>query len=142
MINLEKTTQSKLKSFHFVFQITRTITFEVQYYRCGNNKRKYYSSSANVFNRSKTDYNQCGQCQDSVLFGQAKKFYLKWDGLHTQDLTNDQYFEMLQDIELLKERYNYCVQYSDRHVNFSDCRSLSKLPIKKQSTKLVLSETF
>lgn len=142
MINLVKTAQSELKSFHFVFQITRTTIFEVQYYRCGNNKRKYYSSSACVFNRPKTGYSRCGQCQEDVLFGLAKKFYKKWDDLHTLDLTNSQYFEILKDLELLKSRYNYCVQYSDRHVNFSDCKALSMLPIEKQSSELVLSTTF
>ena len=135
-------TSKELQSFHYVFQITRTITFSVQYYRCGGNKHKYFSTCAEVFNRPKTDYNQCGQCQDSVLFGSAKKFYKKWDALHTLDLTDEQYNDILSDIEQLKSKYNYCVQFSDRHINFSDCKKLSMLPIKKQSSELILSTTF
>lgn len=134
--------KKELQSFHYVFQITRTITFSVQYYRCGGNKHKYFSTSAEVFNRPKTDYNMCGQCQDDVLFGLAKKFYKKWDVLHTRDLTGEQYNDLLKDIEELKLKYNYCVQFSDRHVNFSDCKQLSMQPIKKQATELILSNQF
>ena len=62
--------------------------------------------------------------------------------MHTLDLTDYQYLEMLKDIELLKSKYNYCVQYSDRHINFSDCKKLSMQPIKKQTYEFILSTTF
>lgn len=114
------------KEFEYTFQITKTIVFEVNYHTVGSNKSPYFSTSAAVFNRPKSDYNRCGQCQNDVLFGLSMKFFKKWDELHLKDLTVEQYNNLIVDIELLKHKYNFI-----DNVRFSNIRELSKLPLKK-----------
>lgn len=98
------------KKFYFwAFQISKTIMFEVKYYILGNNEKPYFSTTANEFNRPKTDYNRCGQAQNDLLphGSTARKFWKKWDKKHLQDLTDNEYLDLLQDIQTLKDTYNY-----------------------------------
>ena len=122
----------ELTSFHFAFQISRMIVFEVNYYRCGNNTNFHFSTSAAQFNQPKTDYNHCGQAQKELLKGSGKAmtFYKKWDGLHLKDLTPQQYELMLVDIEVLKETYNFISSDKD-DIRINCLRTLSKLKVKK-----------
>jgi len=115
---------------HYVFQITKKITFDVNYYRLGNNDSQHLSTSANVFNQPKTDYNLCGQCQDIVLFGEAKRFYKKWDIYHLKPLTAELYNDFLADIEVLKSKYNFDFD-ANRDISFERDKQLSKLTPKK-----------
>lgn len=101
----------KRNEFMYAFCVTRTAVFEVRYYTLGGNSHPYFATSAAVFNRPKTDYNRCGQCQNDVLFGKAKQFYKKWDSCHCKDITDDQYTEMLNDIEELKKIYPNYIEY-------------------------------
>lgn len=133
MKTLERATDKP--ELHYVFQLTKKITFDVNFYRLDNNTNQYFTTSANVFNQPKTDYSQCGQCQESVLFGEAKKFYKKWDIHHCKALTDNLYNELLQDIEVLKAKYNYI--FSDRDISFDADRALSKLPVKTTKGELV-----
>jgi len=126
------------KEFKYVFQITKMITFEVSYYTLGNNSSPYFSTSANEFIRSKRDYNRCGQAQNDLLTkGEAKQFFKKWDELHLKDLTENQYDELLDDIEILKDKYNYIEKIKDTFENVYDNFSfyqiveLSKQELKK-----------
>lgn len=112
--------------FKYTFQITKKIIFEISYYTLGSNKTPYFSTSAALFNQPKSDFNQCGQCQKDVLFGNAKKFYLKYDSLHLLDLNDEQYENIITDIELLKEQYNWI-----DNQRFSNQKDLSKLELKK-----------
>ena len=118
------------KSFHYTFQLSNKIMFNVNYYRLGGNKNKYFSTSADQFNQHKTDYNQCGQAQKDLCSGLAMKFYKRWDYKHTQDLTDLEYEMLLNDIEALKEAYNFLYTDSDTDFNFSDIRTFSKQKIK------------
>ena len=123
------------KEFTSVFQINKTITFEVNYYTMGSNKSPHFSTSANQFNRPKTDYNRCGQCQNDLLTGKAKRFYDKWDKLHLSILTENQYNEMIEDLEELKNTYNHIYTCLDkeiykRSISFSDMKDLSMMKIK------------
>lgn len=122
-------TLTELSSFHFAFQISRTVIFGVRYYRLGSNTHKYFATSACKFNRPKTDYNQCGQAQESLLTGPAMAFYKKWDKCHTKDVCAHDHASILSDIENLKAAYNY-VQ-SENEIPFSFNRALSMLPVKK-----------
>ena len=122
-------TNNELQSFHFAFQITKLIIFEVKYYRCGNNINKYFSTSAEVFCRNKKDYVQCGQCQLKVLSGLSKTFFYKWDELHLMDLNESQYDDLLNDINDLCNEYNFI--RSDNDLSFEKIKELSKLNIKK-----------
>lgn len=113
------------REFNYTFQINKTVIFEVSYYTLGTNKSPYFSTSAAVFNRLKSDFNQCGQCQEDLLFGDAKKFFYKFDSLHLKDLSENDYISIIEDIELLKAKYNYIDNCS-----FYNQRELSKMKLK------------
>jgi hypothetical protein len=123
------TTLTELSSFHFAFQISRTVIFEVRYYRLGGNTHKYFATSACKFNLKKTDYIQCGQSQRDLLTGYAMIFHKKWDKCHTKDVCSHDHASILIDIEKLKEVYNYL--QSDYEIGFSDHRALSMQSIKR-----------
>ena len=127
----------KEKKF-WAFQITRKIIFEAEYYKLGNNPTAHFSTSASEFNQPKTDWKQCGQAQETLLpkNSLAYKFYKKWDKKHLQDLTEEEYNELIKDIEILKSKYNYLEQEQDEklyktHISFYDLKELSKQKIKK-----------
>jgi hypothetical protein len=119
----------ELPSFHFSFQISRVVIFEVRYYRLGSNTHKYFAPSACKFNRPKTDYVQCGQAQKDLLSGPAMSFFKKWDKCHAKDICTHDHASILADIEKLKTAYNY-VQ-SDNDIPFSFNRALSMKSIKR-----------
>ena len=124
-------------TFSVVFQITKTIMFEVDYHKVGGNENPYFSTSAMVFNRPKSDYKHCGQCQNSVLpiASKAKLFFKKWDKHHCKDIMDGEtYKELVKDLIELREKYNYTERFDGNDVTFSQCRQLSMQPIKK-STK-------
>jgi hypothetical protein len=123
-------TISELKTFHFAFQISRKIIFNVSYYFCGGNTEAYFSTSADQFNGPKTDYNQCGQAQNDLLkgFPAAMAFYKKFDPLHLEDLTADQHADVLAGIEKLKSLYNWIESSND--IDFSAARALSMMKVK------------
>lgn len=130
------------KEFISVFQITKTIMFDVNYYTLGNNENPYFSTSTNVFARNKRDYTTCGQCQLTELpkNSLAMKFYKKWDSFHLTDLTLDQHSELKNDIEELKLNYNNIVIEKDTfrnlnsNISFYDVVELSKLNLKKNKS--------
>jgi hypothetical protein len=105
-----------MKEFKYTFAVARGIVFEVNYYTLGSNKSAHFSTSAGQFNRPRTDYNQCGQAQDSLLTGKARTFWKKWDKHHLKDLSPATHAELLKDIEQLKRDYPHFVE-GDR---FSD----------------------
>ena len=97
----------KREEFELTFVVDRGVTFEVNYRTLATNANPYFATSANVFNRPRTDYNRCGQCQDDVLTGKAMKFYKKWDKKHLKDLNESEYNELVSDIEALQEAYPF-----------------------------------
>ena len=127
------------KEFLAAFQITRTTVFEIEYYTLGSNSHPYFTTSASVFNRPKTDFSSCGQCQKDVLTGHAYRFYKKWNAYHLKDLTESEYEEMTKDMQLLFDTYNYifydnCTEdgkIDKSHISFYDIKDLSMLKIKK-----------
>lgn len=128
------------KEFISVFQITKTIMFEVNYYTLSDNENPYFTTSANVFVRNKRDYKQSGQCQKDVLpkGSIAKNFFFKWDKYHLNDLNNEQYEDLMKDIEDLKNAYNHIFIEKDTfrnlnsNIHFLDVVALSKLDLKKK----------
>lgn len=103
------------KEFQAVFQLTKTIIFEVTYYTLSTNTAPYFATSAAKFCRNKRDFTQCGQAQKSLLrgFPVAMQFFKKWDSSHCKDLTPEQYEEMRRDLEKLKEQYNFILEELD-----------------------------
>lgn len=130
-----------MKEFLYCFQITKLITFEVNYYTLGNNTSAYFATSANEFIRSKRDYCRGGQAQAALLpkGSTARRFWTKWDPCHLHDLTAEQYEELTADIEELKARYNYIVKEADTfqgthaRLSFYSIVELSKLQPKKKT---------
>lgn len=129
-----------MKEFQAVFQISKTIIFEVNYYTLSTNPRPHFTTSAAQFIRSKRDYNRCGQAQAALLpkGSPARRFWSKWDALHLHDLTPEQYAEMCQDLEELKKKYNFIYEeldetrrpYSPR-ISFYRLVEFSKQEVKK-----------
>lgn len=97
--------------FMYAFLLDRMTVFNVNFYTLGNNKHPYFSTSADRFTRNKNDYAEGGQAQERLLYGKAKQFYEKWDHLHLSDLTDEEYDEIVSDIEDLKKAYPYYVAY-------------------------------
>lgn len=104
-----------MKEFQAVFQINKLTIFEVKYYTLGSNKKPYFATSAAQFCRSKRDFTTCGQAQKHVLskHGKAYKFFEKWDQYHLKELTPEQLEELIQDLETLKNQYNYLIDELD-----------------------------
>lgn len=104
-----------MKEFQAVFQLSKTIVFEVNYYTLSTNSSPNFATSAAQFCRNKQDYSRCGQAQQDLLKGYlwAMRFFKKWDCLHLHNLTAAQYEEMRQDLEGLKARYNYLFEELD-----------------------------
>ena len=127
------------KEFISVFQLSKTIIFEVNYYTLGNNANPYFSTCACQFNRPKSDYNMCGQCQDELTKHSltARNFWKKWDIKHCEDLTEAEYAEMRHDLEKLESMYNFMILESEGKIErssfpFSQIREFSKQTPKTQ----------
>ncbi len=132
-INLEDLKEKQ--EFHCMFEITRNIIFEVSYYTLGSNKQAHFSTSANLLNRPKSDYKQCGQAQDSLLpkGSGARLFYEKWDKKHLADLTDEEYNDLTFDLGVLDLRYNSrFYDNSIDHIPFYEVVELSKTPLPRK----------
>lgn len=122
------------KEFLAAFRINRMVIFEVNYYTLLANKSAHFATCANEFIRSKRDWASCGQAQEHVLpkNSLAYKFYKKWDICHLHDLTQEQYDEMIQDLEELKKEYKFIYRELDEtkkpynpHISFNELKILS-----------------
>lgn len=119
-----------MKEFISVFQLSKTIIFEVDYYTLSTNKTPYFSTSAAQFCRNKRDYTRCGQAQKSLLgsYPAAMRFFEKWDTFHLKKLTAAQYEEMQTDLEELKSRYNFIYEELDKTKRpYSPCFEFHRL---------------
>lgn len=122
--------------FHYEFQITRLVIFEVSYYTLSTNQHPYFATSARHYVRSKMGVDTCGQCQKHVLSGEAMRFWRKWDELHLHDLSEEKYAELRRDIDALCEVYNYDKEERDSfagtswHMPESRLKALSMMPLK------------
>lgn len=108
--------------FHYVFKMNKMILFEVDYYTLGLNSSPYFTTSVCEFIRSKRDFKSCGQGQERLLktFDTAYNFYKKWDVKHLGDLSEDEYNELLTDIERLKEKYKYMERFKEKDDKYFD----------------------
>lgn len=68
----------------------------------------YFSTSASELNYTRSDYDSCGQGQESLLEREELvEFFNKWDKYHLKTLTFDEYEELVSDLEYLQERVDY-----------------------------------
>lgn len=104
-----------MKEFQAVFQMSKTILFEVNYFTLGMNKAPYFTTCAEQFTRNKLDYRRCGQAQKELLKKHqcAMNFFNKWDAFHLKNLNQTQYDEMQADMEKLKAQYNFIYEELD-----------------------------
>lgn len=132
------------KEFIASFQLSKKIVFNVDFYTLGSNSYPHFSTSAYEFNQPKTDYCRCGQAQEDLTkkFLIARRFWKKWDKKHLQDLTENEYGELMQDIETLKEKYNYIYKELDEslkpynpNIRFYDLKKLSMLKLPNTKNK-------
>ena len=132
------------KEFIASFQLSKKIIFEVNFYTLGNNSHPHFSTSAFEFNQPKTDYCRGGQAQEDLTknFLAARRFWKKWDKKHLQDLTEEEYKELIQDIEVLKEKYNYIYEELDEslkpynpNIRFYNMKKLSMLKLPNSRNK-------
>lgn len=143
----------KKKEFHMVFQLSKTILFEVHYYTEGSNKSADFSTEAELFVRNKKDFERCGQCQRDLLvnYPEAMAFYKKWDVHHCKHLSDEAYSEMVTDLAALGSKYNYLLEehtsitpigafYFEQLKNFSMLKPKSSL--KTARAQLKNSEAF
>ena len=114
--------------FHCVLQLDKLNIFEVKYYTCGNNKSPYFATTAARFIRSKRDYEQCGQAQETICkpFRTAYRFFKKWDKLHLKELTKEQYSEMKNNLSELLEKYNHILYDRNIDIPFDKIVEFSK----------------
>lgn len=133
-----------MKEFQAVFQISKTVIFEVEYYTISTNAQPHFATSAAEFCRNKRDFRTGGQAQSLLLprLSSARKFYEKWDCHHLHNLTPAQCAELSQDLETLKEQYNYIVKELDEtqkpynpRIPFWKLVEFSKQEPKKRSRK-------
>ena len=125
--------------FLYAFQLSKKIIFEVDYYTLGSNENPYFSMSAAEFNQPKSDYSRCGQCQEDLCTGLALEFVNKWDYLHLRNPSDNEYREILEDIEDLKNKYNYIEIIDEEgfggknsNIGFNRIKELSKLEPKSK----------
>lgn len=126
------------EEFQYLFQITGLVNFSVNFYTLSSNKIPHFTTSANKFYKSKTDYESGGQAQEIILpkNSLARDFYKKFDKYHLKNLTTEEYNEIVGEIEKLKERYNFiCKKESEQPLNnfnftFTEAVDLSEQPLK------------
>ena len=73
-------------------------------------------------------FNMCGHCKEEVSkgYGAARLFVDKFNSLHNKCLNETQYNEIVAEIEILKNKYNWIESES-----FNKIVSMSKLTPKK-----------
>lgn len=129
-----------MKEFISVFQLSKTIIFEVNYYTLSTNTHAYFTTSVAQFCKNKRDFNCAGQAQKELTtnFFYARRFWRKWDKFHLKDLTPEQYDELQNDLNELKQHYNYMYTELDEsnkpyspHFSFYRLAEWSKQPPKK-----------
>lgn len=128
----------------YIFQLSRMVMFKVGYYRLRGNKQPHFATSAQVFCRNKKDISIGGQCQADVLkdFPAAYEFWKKWDKLHLHRFDYKTYQELLDDIEFLKEEYNWDYTKSSDGFSFYREVELSKQKPKKRFPLKRVDEGF
>lgn len=109
----------RVKKKHFFIVEFGDVKFHAQ--------QPHFSTSGGILNHIRSDWKQCGQCQPHILPKHSlfRKFFDKWDILHTKRLTMEQYKELLQDLKKLKEKYPHI--NNDRFSNIVEFdREMSK----------------
>lgn len=130
-----------MEEFKFSFQLSKIAILTVCYYKLVENEGAEFTISGAEFTISVTvlhkggakgdvarfvnKFNTCGQCQEG--YGAARLFVDKFNLLHNKCLNETQYNEIVAEIEILKQKYNWIESES-----FNQIVSMSKLTPKKR----------
>lgn len=116
-----------MKNFTVSFRIAKRKSFTV-YYRLNDNQ-SYFSTTAELLNYKRSDYSQCGQAQNDILYrgSLAYDFFKKWDIKHLETLTALEFEELEKDINVLKNKYPYI-----KNDNFDNMVELDREVSKKE----------
>ena len=127
--------------FQAAFQIDKMTVFEVRYSTIGSNGNPHFVTTAAKFIRSKRDYKQSGQCQETVLphDSLAYQFYQKWDQHHLHTLDEATLTELNEDIYKLCQSYNHVYHNANKFgrggdgtdIRFWEIVDMSKMTPKK-----------
>lgn len=123
-----------MNGFVYVFQISKIVTFEVSY--CSfENDRPYFSTSCIEFVKNKKSFNICGQGLEELLEKDsiAYHFYNKWNKKHLGYLTIDEEKELMHDMKILIDAYNWISSVEVDDIPWDDIVALSELPLKKSN---------
>lgn len=94
--------------FEITFRDRKKVFFFINFGTHGHlSQAPYFSTSAAELNYGRTDYDRCGQAQEILKNKKLVDFFKKWDPLHLKPLTFDQYDELMDDIDYLKEHIHY-----------------------------------
>lgn len=115
-------------AFTLSFRIKKKHFFTVEFGGLKVHRQQpYFSTSGFALNHVRSNWKHGGQCQRNILpkGSLLYKFFEKWDVLHTKPLTMEQFKELKQDIEELKEKYDY-VESNYFHAIVKFDREMSK----------------
>ena len=124
------------KEFIYLFQIDKRVLFEVQFRTCGSDTHPYFITYAHKFYKNKRGFEATGQCQCDVLEGLAYNFFKKYCDNHYKNLSEEEYNNIVKDLEELKQTYNYKKMLQDTFkedysdFSFEDMKELSRKEIK------------
>lgn len=107
-------------SFVLTFRDRKKNFFMVKYGEHGEGSQDpYFSTSCGTFNHGRSDWDSCGQSQDSTLKNsKLKSFYRKWDNLHLKVLTLSEFEDLENDLNDLKDSIPFIE--NDRFSNIVD----------------------
>lgn len=116
--------------FIYVFQEDSHRFLEISYKTVGNNKNPYFVINYSEFTKNKRGLSSFRE-SNSLIY----KIYNKWALKRCEDLSNDEYFELQEDINELKKYYNFIYRNEFSYPYFyefsiNEIRNLSKRPIK------------
>ena len=139
-----------MTEFISVFQLSKTIIFNVAFYTLGENKTPHFTTSADQFAKNKLDFIRGGQAQDELTRGflTARRFWKKWDKYHLRNLTPAEYGELQADLQTLKDQYNFIYEELDEkskpynpHFSFYRLANWTKQDPRKRPPAKIAPET-
>ena len=93
-------------SITLAFRDRKKVFFEINFgaLKC-HTQQPYFSTCANELNRNRSGFSRCGQAQKELLENpHLVAFYEKWDVYHLENLSMEQYNELVKDVNELKNK--------------------------------------
>lgn len=133
----------KKKEFCICFKISKDATLTINYYRCGDNDKPYFSTAAHVFYPNHRGWCCGGPYQETALVlanDEAKAngrgcsfvgFYKKWYPKHFHHLDREQLKDLHADVKRLKSLgYPYIETPDNGWENYTSRRKYDLIKVK------------